>query len=146
MLTTLSHLCQHGIAECCRSLELTRTRTLLESLLNDAVTPWLNQANDDKKVGGRRKAAQDGARMEKMCTVEEAKQLVFDSFCDLAIVAEKAEHGLATNADLDSANVAMAGNVFAFIYEVTLVTFSLGAFFCEFQRDAGLGSKAVGMH
>jgi hypothetical protein len=115
MLTVLSHLCDLGLAECDRTLDLPTTRTLLAALQKDAVEPWLNQTYDAKAVGGRRRAALDGARMEKLCPVEEAKKLVFDSFCDLAIVSEKAHKGTATPEDLDTATVAICGTTSVFL-------------------------------
>ena len=48
MLMVLSHLCELGIAECDRTLELPRTRTFLTGLLNDAVRPWINATYDAK--------------------------------------------------------------------------------------------------
>lgn len=63
--------------------------------------PWIVQANIVKKEGYVRRAVLDGKRLQNMCTRDEVRLYLHQSFCDLAIAVEDGQ--------LNDANIALSG-------------------------------------
>ena len=107
----LDHFVAFGIADTTR-LEQDRAKWYLELLQAEVVYPWKLRAYAAKRLASVDKQEVDALRLERLPPVAVCKEAVHNVYCDLAIIAERAQvTGSLSRKERHVANAAIAAAI-----------------------------------